>query len=115
VRRFYPFAPFLGGRAVTDLEWRGEPIPSGALVLLDLYGQNHDPALWKNPYRFDPERFLGPDAEAAPNTVALLSDLAVRVARLDYDVPPQDLDIPLDRIPARPRDGMVVVPLRGCA
>lgn len=29
VRRFYPFAPFLGGRAVTDLTWRGEHIPAG--------------------------------------------------------------------------------------
>jgi len=133
VRRFYPFAPFVGGRAAGDVEFAGHSIPTGALVLLDLYGQNHDPALWKDPYRFHPERFLGPDAEAAldpytlvpqgggdpatghrcpgePNTVALLSDLAVRMARLDYDVPSQDLDIPLDRIPTRPRDGMRVIP-----
>ncbi|MEV4537882.1 cytochrome P450 [Asanoa sp. NPDC049518] len=138
VRRFYPFAPFVGGRAAGDVEYAGHAIPGGSLVLLDLYGQNHDPALWKDPYRFEPERFLGPDADAAlepftlvpqgagnpatghrcpgePNTVALLSDLAIRVARLDYDVPPQDLGIPLDRIPARPRDGMVVVPRKARA
>ncbi|WP_203719149.1 cytochrome P450, partial [Asanoa siamensis] len=130
VRRFYPFAPFVGGRAPGDVAFAGHRIPAGALVLLDLYGQNHDPALWKDPYRFDPERFLGPDAAALdpftlvpqgagdpatghrcpgePNTVALLSDLAVRVARLDYTVPPQDLAVPLDRIPTRPRDGMLV-------
>ena len=45
VRRFYPFAPFVGGRAVRDLTWQGEHIPVGSLVLLDIYGQNHDPAL----------------------------------------------------------------------
>jgi fatty-acid peroxygenase len=59
LRRFYPFAPFLGGRAVTDLEWRGEPIPSGTMILLDLYGQNHDPGLWDEPYAFAPQRFVG--------------------------------------------------------
>src|SRR5690606_7596347 len=42
VRRFYPFAPFAGGLAAGELTWRGEPLPPGALVLLDLYGQNHD-------------------------------------------------------------------------
>ncbi|MDG4824844.1 cytochrome P450 [Asanoa sp. WMMD1127] len=132
VRRFYPFAPFVGGRAAPGgAEFAGHAIPEDALVLLDLYGQSHDPALWKDPYLFSPDRFLGPDAEAAleaftfvpqgggnpatghrcpgePNTVALLSDLAMRVARLDYAVPPQDLAIPLSRIPTRPRDGMLV-------
>ncbi|MEV0720914.1 cytochrome P450 [Asanoa sp. NPDC050611] len=129
VRRFYPFAPFVGGLAPDDVEFAGHRIPRGAMVLLDLYGQNHDPALWKDPYWFDPDRFLGPDAApdpytlvpqgggdpatghrcpGEPNTVALLSDLAVRLARLEYDVPPQNLDIPLDRIPTRPRDGMLV-------
>ncbi len=78
---------------------------------------------------FTPDRFLGADVGAAldpytlipqgggdratghrcpgePNTVALLSDLAIRLARLAYTVPPQDLDIPLHRVPTRPRSGM---------
>ncbi|PWR04958.1 cytochrome P450 [Micromonospora acroterricola] len=127
VRRFYPFAPFVGGRAVTDLAWDGVPIPSGAIVLLDLYGQNHDPRLWPEPYRFRPERFLGreigpfelvPQGGGDPRTghrcpgelitVALLRDLAVRLARLDHTVPPQDLRIPLHRIPTRPVDGLLI-------
>jgi fatty-acid peroxygenase len=135
-RRFYPFAPFVGGRAVQDVDFAGHPIPRGAVVLLDLYGQNHDPRLWKSPYMFVPERFLGSDAGAAldpwtlvpqgggdrtvghrcpgePNTVALLADLAVRLARLDYTVPPQDLDIPLHRVPTRPRSGMRITPRAG--
>jgi fatty-acid peroxygenase len=58
VRRFYPFVPFIGGRAVTDLHWRGEEIPAGSTVFVDLYGQNHDESLWPQPYRFLPERFL---------------------------------------------------------
>ncbi|WP_341716262.1 cytochrome P450 [Micromonospora sp. FIMYZ51] len=127
VRRFYPFAPFVGGRAATDLTWQGTRIPAGAIVLLDLYGQNHDPRVWPDPYRFDPQRFIGrpigpfdlvPQGGGDPRTghrcpgeqitVALLRALSVRLARLDYHVPEQDLDIPLHRIPTRPASGVVL-------
>jgi fatty-acid peroxygenase len=121
VRRFYPFAPFIGGRTPQAVEFDGERIPEGAMVLLDLYGQNHDPDLWDDPYAFRPERFLGreigayelvPQGAGDPRTghrcpgeqltVAVLAALAVRLARLDADVPEQDLDIALHRIPALP-------------
>ncbi|MFI8075352.1 cytochrome P450 [Streptomyces sp. NPDC086033] len=131
LRRFYPFAPFLGGRAVTDLEWQGEPIPAGTLILLDLYGQNHDPDLWDEPYAFAPRRFVGRPPhrdELVPQggadratghrcpgediTVALLAALGPRLARLEYDVPEQDLRIPLTRMPARVRSGFVIQAVR---
>jgi fatty-acid peroxygenase len=132
VRRFYPFAPFIGGRAARDLAFDGEQIPRNAMVLLDLYGQNHDAELWEDPYAFRPERFLPPGRpggdigafDLVPQgggdprtghrcpgeqlTVALLSALAVRLARLDFDVPDQDLGISLSRIPARVADGVVL-------
>jgi fatty-acid peroxygenase len=41
-------------------------------------------------------------------SVALLAALAVRLARLHYDVPEQDLTIALRRIPAKPADGVVL-------
>lgn len=50
VRRCYPFAPFIGGRAPRTVEWDGETVPAGSLVLLDLFGQNHDPDLWEEPW-----------------------------------------------------------------
>ncbi|MGY1804972.1 cytochrome P450 [Blastococcus sp. SYSU D00922] len=127
VRRFYPFAPFIGGRAPREVEWDGVRIPKHSMVLLDLYGQNHDPDLWGDPYAFRPERFLGRDIgafELVPQgggdprtnhrcpgeqlTVALLSALAVRLARLQFDVPEQDLTIALHRIPAKPASGVVL-------
>jgi fatty-acid peroxygenase len=129
VRRFYPFAPFVGGLAVRDLTWQDEPIPADTLVLLDIYGQNHDPTLWPDPYAFDPDRFVGreigaydliPQGGGDPATghrcpgekitVALLSALSVRLARLEVTVPPQDLEISLRRIPARPASGVLLDP-----
>ncbi|MFI1532882.1 cytochrome P450 [Streptomyces anandii] len=127
VRRFYPFAPFLGGRAARDLTWRGHQVPAGGTVLLDVFGQNHDEELWADPYTFRPRRFLErppqrdeliPQGGSDPRTghrcpgegvtVGLLESLAVRLARLDYEVPAQDLRISLRRIPARVRSGFAV-------
>ncbi|MEV0136239.1 cytochrome P450 [Dactylosporangium sp. NPDC050688] len=126
-RRFYPFAPFVGGRAARDLTWRGTRIPAGSMVLLDLYGQNHDRILWEGPYQFRPERFLklppgrddlvpqgggnpatGHRCPGEGATISLLSALAPRLAALDWTLPPQDLTISLRRIPARPRSGVVL-------
>jgi fatty-acid peroxygenase len=132
VRRYYPFAPFIGGRAPQETEYDGERIPRNSVVLLDLYGQNHDAELWPDPYEFRPGRFLTdagvvreidafelvPQGGGDPRTnhrcpgeqltVALLSALAVRLARLEVDVPEQDLEIVLHRIPARPASGVVL-------
>ncbi|MFI2645432.1 cytochrome P450 [Streptomyces sp. NPDC018610] len=131
VRRFYPFAPFLGGLAVRDLSWHGQSVPEGGMVILDVYGQNHDTDLWGDPYAFRPQRFLEHPAERdelipqgggdprsghrCPGegvTLGLLETLAIRLARLRYDVPEQDLRIPLRRVPARPRSGFVITGVR---
>jgi cytochrome P450 len=81
---------------------------------------DHDPLLWPDPYAFLPKRFvdrsigefdLVPQGGGDPRTghrcpgekvtVALLGALAQRLARLDYYLPPQDLDISPSRVPAR--------------
>ncbi|MGW0418744.1 cytochrome P450 [Streptomyces sp. NPDC003015] len=131
VRRFYPFAPFLGGLATRDLTWRGVSVPAGGMVLLDVFGQNHDEKLWGDPYAFRPQRFLEhpverdeliPQGGGEPRTghrcpgegitIGLLEALAIRLARLEYTVPDQDLRISLRRIPARVRSGFAVQDVR---
>ncbi|MFH9468935.1 cytochrome P450 [Streptomyces clavifer] len=131
IRRFYPFAPFIGGLAAADLRWAGEDIPAGSMVLLDLYGQNHDPQLFPEPYAFEPRRFLrhepGRDelvpqggGDAATNhrcpgedvTLTVLETLVPRLAALRYDVPTQDLRIPLRRVPTAPRSGFIMSNVR---
>jgi fatty-acid peroxygenase len=127
VRRFYPFAPALADRARRDFRWRGHRIPRRRMVVLDVYGTCHHPDLWREPERFDPERFVGraPDAFAfvphgggdldtghhcaGERVTAELLKVATRVlTRLDYDVPRQDLRVPLTRMPTLPRSGFVM-------
>jgi fatty-acid peroxygenase len=127
VRRFYPFAPFVGGTAATEARWGDLTVRRGELVVLDLYGQNHSADLWPEPYTFDPCRFDGLDLDpytlvpqgggrvehghrcpGEPGVVSILEVLVPRLARLEYDVPEQDDRIPLTRVPARPRSGMVL-------
>ena len=105
------------------------------MVLLDLWGTDHDPELFPEPFSFRPERFLAGDAvreidpwELVPQgagdprtghrcpgediTVALLSTLVVALARLQYTLPEQDLSISLRRIPARPASRVVLTGVR---
>jgi fatty-acid peroxygenase len=127
LRRYYPFAPAVGARARGDVSFGGEQVPPGSLVLADVYGQHHDPALWDEPDRFRPERFLDRDLgefELVPQgggdpatghrcageriTIELLKALCRRLGALEYELPPQRLDYSLRRIPTRPRSGCVL-------
>lgn len=132
VRRFYPFFPFIGGRARRPFAWRGRRFRSGAWVLLDLYGTDHDPRSWEDPGMFRPNRFLHRDGNPfdlipqgggdlatghrCPGERATI-ELTTRAVRLltgamTWDVPPQDLAIDLSRMPARPASGFVVANVR---
>ncbi|WP_348787690.1 cytochrome P450 [Leifsonia sp. NPDC080035] len=128
VRRFYPFFPFVAGRASRELEWGGRTFPEGSRVALDLYATDHHPALWDEPGRFDPERFDGLVVEpntlipqgggryaedhrcpGEPVTLELMDEGVRRLTRrIAYTVPEQDLRVSLRRFPALPRSGLIV-------
>lgn len=124
VRRAYPFFPAVMARARHDFTWGGVRFGAGDRVLLDLYGTNHDPALWRDPQSFRPERFLGdapPPFAFVPQgggdvatghrcpgegiTLALMKvAIDVLTRRVRFGVPRQDLRIDYHRLPALPRD-----------
>jgi fatty-acid peroxygenase len=130
VRRFYPFFPAIGGRTLVQAQWRGEALPAGQWMLLDLYGTNRDPRTWDEPERFRPERFLGwtgdpytfvPQGGGDPAaghrcpgewaTIALVrSALRALTREIAYTVPEQDLRIPRSHLPPRPASGFVIRP-----
>lgn len=127
VRRFYPFVPVLAARARTRQDVLGVSVPRGGLVVLDVHGTDHDPARWTDPGRFDPKRFLAgpidPDTlvpqgggdvgtgHRCPGEGAVLTMLAVAVRALaaaPHTLPEQDLGVDMERMPTRPRSGVVL-------
>ncbi|MEI3612982.1 cytochrome P450 [Pseudogracilibacillus sp. SO30301A] len=57
VRRYYPFTPFTGARVRENFYWAGHHFLKNQLVILDVYGMNHDERIWQRPSEFRPERF----------------------------------------------------------
>jgi fatty-acid peroxygenase len=132
VRRFYPFAPFTGARVRTEFSWQGYVFPKATLVLLDIYGTNHDPRLWEQPDAFRPDRFrnwqgnrfrLIPQGggdyltghRCAGEWITIeTTRLAVRflTRSMAYDVPEQDLSFSLSRMPTMPRSRFVIRQVR---
>ncbi len=128
VRRHYPLAPFLGARVKKDFTWKNYDFKEGTLVLLDVYGTNHDSRLWDTPYEFDPDRFKEwqenlysfiPQGGGEPAkghrcpgegiTVEMMKTaLDFLVNQIDYDVPKQNLSYSLIKIPTLPKSGFVI-------
>lgn len=103
VRRTQPFVPFLATRATRDLAWEDALVPAGSLLVLDVWGTNHDPRMWRDPDTFDPHRFdftpvtpynlvpqggghreTGHRCPGEDLTLAVLATLVDRVARMSW-------------------------------
>uniref|UniRef100_A0A147BN64 Putative cytochrome n=1 Tax=Ixodes ricinus TaxID=34613 RepID=A0A147BN64_IXORI len=60
--RLYPPVVLLLSRACrADTTIMGQFFPKGANIMVPVWHIHHDPELWPDPFKFDPERF-GPDA-----------------------------------------------------
>jgi len=129
VRRFFPFAPALAAWPRREFVWRGHGFRRGTRVVLDLYGTNHDPAIWRDAGYFDPSRFVDwePDAfelipqgggepdvghrcPGEPLTIALLEQAVTVLARTRTRWAAQRLTYSLSRIPSRVSSGVVLLP-----
>lgn len=128
VRRFYPFGPFIGARVRKDFTWKQCNFNEGMLVLLDMYGTNHDSRIWENPNEFRPERFNDRDenlfnfipqgggdpakGHRCPGegiTVEVMkTSLDFLVNQIKFDVPDQDLSYNLSKMPTLPESGFVM-------
>ncbi|WP_347551640.1 cytochrome P450 [Pseudalkalibacillus hwajinpoensis] len=126
VRRYYPFFPFAGARVMKNFTWNGFEFEEGTLTLLDLYGTNHHPEVWKDPEHFDPERFelwegspfdfipqgggefdIGHRCAGEWLTLDLLKEtLNYFVHHLSYNVPEQDLTYSMSEMPSLPKSGV---------
>ena len=123
VRRYFPFEPFIGAKVRKEFTWEGYRFAEGSLVLLDMYGTNHDPRIWYNPDLFWPERFK--DSEMLPyvrkNHNAYWKMLSEKVSRelmkttlyfltnhINFEVVDQDFDFSLRKIPTMLKTGLIL-------
>lgn len=108
--------------------WKNQEFKEGTLVLLDIYGTNHDARLWENPNQFNPSRFENwqgglydfiPHGGGDPAkghrcpgegvTVELMKVVLRTLAtKMDYDVPNQDLHYDLSEMPTLPKSGFIM-------
>lgn len=69
--RWWPIAPMgFPHTAAEDIRFDGLCIPKGAYILPAVWWFLHDPEVYANPERFDPDRFLPPRDEPDPTTEA---------------------------------------------
>lgn len=128
LRRYYPFAPVMGAMVKHNFVWQGYQFKKGNLVLLDMYGTNHDERLWEHPEQFIPERFenrrIKPfdflaqgggdphNGHRCPGewiTIEVLKTfLGFLTERVQFSLPPQDLTYDLARMPTLPTSGFVM-------
>jgi len=68
VLRWHPALPLGVPHKVTVSDvYEGYLIPAGSTVIPNAWGMMHNPAVFPEPDRFHPERWLSPDAPAFPN------------------------------------------------
>lgn len=56
VLRLYPALPRMERLVSETVVIDGVTLPAGSLLSIQAYSVHHDPALWPEPFRFDPER-----------------------------------------------------------
>lgn len=128
VRRYYPFTPFLGAITRKNFMWKGYSFKKGTLVILDVYGINHDARIWENPYKFRPERFSEkgehlydfiPQGGGDPSkghrcpgegiTIDLMKvSLDFLVNKLEFKIPAQKMRYSIVKIPSLPESGFIM-------
>lgn len=128
VRRLYPFTPYVGARVRRPFIWDGHHFQRNDLVLLDIFGMNHDERIWEKPSEFMPERFKNftaykyvfipqgggdktTDHRCAGETVTIAvmeETFSFLLKEISYDVPNQNCQYSMSRIPPKIKSGFII-------
>jgi retinoid hydroxylase len=130
-KRIVPLVPLAFGKARRSFVCGGRTVPEGWRVYLALHQLNRDPAIYRDPERFDPDRFAPPREEHRTDPMAFIPQgggmptghrclgleystiltlvfLTVLVRGFGWEFPPQDVNYDWSRRPPEPRDGLRV-------
>jgi retinoid hydroxylase len=128
-KRIVPLVPLAFGRARRAFVCDGRTVPEGWNVYLALHLVNRDSTIYRDPERFDPDRFAAPREEHRRDPMAFIPQgggpptghrclgleystalalvfLTVAVRGFEWDLPPQALEYDWSRRPPEPRDGL---------
>ncbi|MER5353623.1 cytochrome P450 [Kitasatospora sp. NPDC002551] len=78
ILRMFPTGWLLTRRAAAEVDLGGHLIPAGADVFFSPYALHRDPAVFADPHRFDPDRWLPERAAAVPRHAYLPFGAGVR-------------------------------------
>jgi fatty-acid peroxygenase len=132
VRRQSPFFPMVGAVTTRQVSHEGLDLPPGQWVLADLWGTLQSQKAFPLPNQFHPGRQLSwrrPNEYFVPQGGGIaatthrcpgervtleLMIAAVRIlcGRLSWDLPEQNLDVALNRMPAAPASGVLLSGIR---
>ena len=130
-KRTVPLVPLAFGRARRTFTCGGFQVPEGWTVYLALWLNNRDATIYREPDRFDPDRFAPPRAEHRAHPMAFIPQgaepptghrclgleystflsvafLALLLRGYEWELPPQDLEYSWKSVPPVPRDGLRV-------
>ncbi|MFJ4679181.1 cytochrome P450 [Kitasatospora sp. NPDC088783] len=116
VLRVHPPANLLMRKAITDVELDGIRLPAGTEVMTSPLLFHHDPALYPDPDRFDPDRWGRPETTAMPRTAYLPFGAGARQCIGDVFTTTQAVVVMatlLARWRLEPAPGHVVQPIHG--
>lgn len=128
VMRLYPPAPVMTRVNAVDVEIGGKQLPSPTLIVMPIFIIHRHRALWSDPNRFDPDRFLPENEARYPRTqfmpfgygqricigssfatleaTAILATL-LQSARFEWDG--RHMPEPVSRVTLRPKGGMPLI------
>ncbi|KAF8781367.1 Cytochrome P450 3A12 like protein [Argiope bruennichi] len=72
LRLYPPLTGFITRECSEDYQVGSVTIPKGAIVEAPVWDIHHDPDLWPDPWKFDPDRF-SPENKASLNTMAYMA------------------------------------------
>ncbi|MFA5955872.1 cytochrome P450 [Hyphomicrobium sp.] len=128
VMRLYPPAPVMTRVTAEDMEIGGKQLPKPTLIVIPIFAVHRHTALWQDPNRFDPDRFLPENEARYPRTqfmpfgygqrvcigssFAILEAMAIlatllRSVRFEWDG--RHAPEPVSRVTLRPKGGMPLI------